>query len=191
MVRFLIWLVFGFGLSISACQQESVQELPDILLKNPALELLDSVEILYSDSAVVKVRITGPQMYNHTNSDNPQQEFPKGIQVEFLGRGGEILSTLTAKYALRREQASNIMVRDSVVWKSSRQETLTTDELTWDERRQRIFTDRFVILTRRDEILYGRGFEADQDFSNISMKAVEGRVQMDKDKHPTTLNPSQ
>lgn len=188
MVRYLLWITYGLFILLSACKPEPERDLPDLLLKNPSLELLDSVEILYSDSASVQVRITGPQMYNHTNTENPQQEFPAGIQVEFLGRSGEILSTLTAKYALRREQAANIIVRDSVVWKSNRQETLTTDELTWDERRQRIFTDRFVILTRPDEILYGRGFEADQDFSNISMKAVEGRVKVNNEDTPSPQN---
>ncbi len=184
------WMAVLLAIGISACQSEKDKALPEMLLSNPSLELLDSVEILYSDSAAVQVRITGPQMYNHTQPDNPQQEFPDGIRVEFLGRSGEVLSILTAKYAIRRENTASIIVRDSVVWQSNRQETLTTDELTWDERREKIFTDRFVILTRPDEVLYGRGFEADQDFSNIAMKAVEGRVQVDNKESPSSPKPN-
>ena len=75
-------------------------------------------------------------------------------------------------------------MRDSVVWQSVRKEHLTTDELTWDERRQKVFTDRFVVITRPGEILYGRGFEANQDFTNITMKAVEGRVVVEDDQNP-------
>ncbi len=163
-----------------ACKQEAADVLPEILLDNPNLELLEEVEIFYSDSAQVKVRVTGPVMYYHTDPGDPRQEFPGGVEVEFLGRTGEIVSTLTAKYAIRKESLGIIVVRDSVVWQSAQNERLTTDELTWDERRQKVFTDRFVVVTRPDEILYGRGFEADQDFSNITMKAVEGSVKVEE-----------
>ena len=38
--------------------------------------------------------------------------------------------------------------------------------------------------SRFGEILYGRGFEANQDFTNITMKAVEGRVVVEDDQNP-------
>lgn len=166
-------------ITAAACRQEAPELLPEVVLNNSNLELLEEVEILYSDSAQVKVRVTGPVMYYHTDPSDPRQEFPDGVEVVFLDRNRQIVSRLTAKYAIRRESMGLIVVRDSVVWQSNAGERLTTDEMTWDERRQKVFTDRFVVITRPEEILYGRGFEADQDFSNITMKAVEGRVQVE------------
>jgi len=168
---------------LAGCREEIPETLPDALLSNPNMELLEEVEILYSDSAEVKVRVTGPVMYYHTEANDPRQEFPGGITVHFLDRDQQVASTLTAKYAIRRESLGTIIVRDSVVWQSVRKEHLTTDELTWDERRQKVFTDRFVVVTRPGEILYGRGFEANQDFTNITMKAVEGRVVVEDDQN--------
>ncbi|MBX2926255.1 MAG: LPS export ABC transporter periplasmic protein LptC [Saprospiraceae bacterium] len=168
-----------FTLLAPACERRASDVLPDILLNNPNLELLEDVEILYSDSAFVKVRVRGPVMLYHTERNDPRQEFIEGVEVDFLDRNQEVVSRLTAKYAIRRESIGTIIVRDSVVWQSSQNERLTTDEMTWDERLQKVFTDRFVVITRPEEILYGRGFEADQDFTNITMKAVEGRVKVD------------
>ncbi len=173
----LAWIALALG--IFSCRQQVQEELPEILLENSDIELLEGVEIIYSDSAEVKVRVTGPVMYYHTAPNDPRQEFPNGVEVEFLGRRGEVVSTLTAKYAIRKESMGIIIVRDSVVWQSTQKERLTTSELTWDERRQKVFTDHFVVITRPEEILYGRGFEADQDFSNITLKAVEGRVKVE------------
>jgi len=177
LTRFL--LSVSIALLLPACRQEAAELLPEVVLNNPNLELLEEVEILYSDSAQVKVRVTGPVMYYHTEQNEPRQEFPNGVEVEFLDRNLNVVSRLTAKYAIRKETLGLIVVRDSVVWQSDAGERLTTDEMTWDERRQKVFTDRFVVITRPDEILYGRGFEADQDFSNITMKAVEGRVKVE------------
>ncbi|HRD79452.1 MAG: LPS export ABC transporter periplasmic protein LptC [Saprospiraceae bacterium] len=168
---------------LAGCREEAPETLPDALLSNPNMELLEEVEILYSDSAALKVRVTGPVMHYFTEANDPRQEFPGGVIVHFLDRDQQVASILTAKYAIRRESIGTIIVRDSVVWQSVRKEHLTTDELTWDERRQKVFTDRFVVVTRPGEILYGRGFEANQDFSNLTMKAVEGRVVVDEEKN--------
>ncbi len=173
----LAWTILG--VLLASCRHEPPETLPDILLQGTDLELLEGVEILYSDSAVVKVRVTGPLMYYYTGSADLRQEFPQGVEVSFLDRLGQPTSTLTARYGIRKENIGIIVVRDSVVWESAHGERLTTDELTWDERRQKVYTDRFVVVTRPDEILYGRGFEADQDFRNITMKAVEGRVKVE------------
>jgi LPS export ABC transporter protein LptC len=174
--------IFVLGLALLGCHQVTDDILPEILMHEPNLELLEEVQILYSDSASVKVSVSGPIMYYYTDQSNVRQVFPKGIKVEFLDKNLQVQSVLTAKYAVRQEGLGTIVVRDSIVWKSQMQETLTTDELTWDERQKKIYTDRFVVLSRPDEMLYGRGFEADQDFSNIVMKAVEGRVKVAENK---------
>lgn len=171
------WIILG--VLLASCRYEPPETLPDVLLQGADLELLEGVEILYSDSAMVKVRVTGPLMYYYTGSADLRQEFPQGVEVSFLDRLGQPTSVLTARYGIRKENAGLIIVRDSVVWQSAQGERLTTDELTWDERRQKVYTDHFVVVTRPDEILYGRGFEADQDFRNITMKAVEGRVKVE------------
>ncbi len=171
------WIILG--MLLASCRHEPPEALPEVLLQGADLELLEGVEILYSDSATVKVRVTGPLMYYYTGSADLRQEFPQGVQVSFLNRLGQTTSTLTARYGIRRENMGLIVVRDSVVWESAQGERLTTNELTWDERRQKVYTDHFVVVTRPDEILYGRGFEADQDFRNITMKAVEGRVKVE------------
>lgn len=44
------------------------------------------------------------------------------------------------------------------------------------QRAQRVFTNKFVVLRRPDEIIKGHGFEANQDFSDAKIKAVEGHL---------------
>jgi LPS export ABC transporter protein LptC len=172
-------LVFVLFLPLWACENnmEEVRALQEAM--QPGIETARDVEILYSDSALLQVRIEGATMLTHLDRSYPRQEFTDGIWVEFFDDNGQISSTLAAKYAMRLEKLGQVIVRDSVVWKSVELDKLETEELIWDEKAKKIYTNKFVVITRPDEIIYGHGFEADQDFKNARIKAVDGRVKVD------------
>lgn len=142
------------------------------------VEEIRDFEMLYSDSAKVKVRVKGPVMWRHLDEKNPRQEFPQGVEVEFLDDALRINSRLTALYAVRMEPDSRIIVRDSVVWTGLNNEKLETEELIWDERAKKVYTNKFAVIRRTDEILWGHGFESDQNFSRSRIKAIEGRIKV-------------
>lgn len=173
----------ALALGLPAC--ESVSKRADMLFTqdDTAIEVGRDVEILYSDSAVVRVRVTGPVLHNHLDRDNPRQEFPDGIQMDFLTPAREVRSTLTAKFAVRQQEKGIVIARDSVVLTTIEQEKLETEELIWDEKTEKIRTDKFVKITRPGEVLYGFGLEANQDFSFWKITVPKGTIkaeQLDK-----------
>jgi LPS export ABC transporter protein LptC len=164
---------------LSACGND-IAEVEALVEKfDTTIERATNVEILYSDSAHVRVRVTGPTMLNHLDRRDPHQEFPDGLVVDFFGEGKEVESRLTAKYGVRYPNEGLVIVRDSVVWQSIEQEKLETSELRWDERQKKVYTNKFVRITRPDEIVYGHGFEANQDFSYSKIQAIEGRIKVE------------
>lgn len=167
------------GLLAVACGND-LQEVEDLVAKfDTTVEEAKNVEILYSDSARVRVRITGPTMFNYVDRREPRQEFPNGVVVDFFGPADTIDAQLTARYGIRYQVDGMVTVRDSVVWKNFEGKKLETQELHWDERRQKIYTNKFVIITQPDEIIYGHGFEANQDLSEAQIQAIEGRIKVD------------
>lgn len=176
---------------LSGCVENTTSEIEALMGKMQInVERAEEVDIIYSDSAVVKVRIMGPVMLSHLDQQDPKQEFPDGVEVEFFDAGGEISSTLVSKYAVRYERKGEVLVRDSVLWRSNNGETLETSELIWNEGLQLITSDKFVVITRPDEIIYGHGFEATQDFSSARINAVEGRIKVNKPEDGPTPTPS-
>ncbi|MEL6924689.1 MAG: LPS export ABC transporter periplasmic protein LptC, partial [Bacteroidota bacterium] len=135
--------------------------------------------ILYSDSAKVRVRITAPNMVRFLDRREPRQEFNDGVRVDFFNANQRITSKLTAKSAIRYEKQKEIVVRDSVVLESPGNQKLETSELTWDERDERIHTNKFVMITTPDEKIWGYGFEANQEFTNWKIKAIEGELKVE------------
>ncbi|MEO1408621.1 MAG: LPS export ABC transporter periplasmic protein LptC [Bacteroidota bacterium] len=182
--RGLVLLDWGLWMSallllLTACENDlaAVQEIVD--RDRLAIESAREVQMLYSDSAVVRVRISGPLMLRHVNLKEPFQEFPEGVDVDFFDAYQETQSKLTAKYAIRYEGKNEVTVRDSVVWQSVNGERLETEELVWDDQKHIVFSDRFVKITKPGEVLYGYGFEANEDFTRWQIKALEGRIKVD------------
>lgn len=146
--------------------------------EDTAIELAREVEILYSDSAVVRVRVTGPVMHNIVAQESPRQEFPNGVKIEFLEPDLSVKSTLTAKTAVRRQDKQTVVARDSVVLITAKQEKLETEELIWDENSGKVRTDKFVKVTKPGEVIYGYGLEAEQDFSYWKIIVPKGRIKV-------------
>ena len=160
-----------------SCDQSEELGLPENFDIN--VERAEQVEIFYSDSAQVKVKISGPTMLYHVSKSDPVQEFPDGVLVDFYGDNGQKTSQLTAKHGMRYERTEKVVVSDSVVWKSVLNEMIETEELIWQENIKKIFTKKFARITRPNEIIFGYGFEADQSFKNAKINAVTGRLKIE------------
>ncbi len=172
----LLLAVLLFG----ACENALRKEQEVFTQNDVVVEVARGVEILYSDSARVRVRITGPLLHNFTEREDPRQEFPGGIKVDFLDDAQQIKSTLTAKTAVRRQEKGQVHARDSVVLTTARGERLETEELIWDEKTEKVFTDKFVKVTKPGEIIYGYGLEANQDFSYWKITVPKGRIKAEQ-----------
>ena len=141
----LIWAI--------SCENDLAEVNRFVDKKEVAVETAKGIEMLYSDSAKVRVKIISPTLLRHLDKRNPHQEFPDGIDVEFFSDGGSVTSHLTAKSALRYEKENKIIIRDSVVWVSRKNERLETEELIWEEEKDRVFTNKFVTIIREQEII--------------------------------------
>ena len=170
-------LLFAFCSVWQACgssDKELVRVNEILSAEQLSIETAKDVEILYSDSAVVRVRIQGARLLNYLDRNQPRQEFPDGIKIDFFDLEKNIQSTLTAKYALRDLLLHQVFVRDSVVWKSKKKETLETEELIWDERRGDVRSAKFVKMTKPNEVIVGYGFQSNQDFTRWEIIAPKG-----------------
>lgn len=168
-----------FFLFLSSCKNDLAEIKRFINEEETMVETIRDFETLYSDSAIVRVRMQGPKMLRYVDKNTPKQEFIDGIKVEFFNANKRVTSRLTAKYAERDEKEKKIIVRDSVVWESINKEILETSELIWDEKEERVYTNKFVTIRRPKEIIWGYGFESNQEFTRSKIRAIEGRLRAD------------
>jgi|GEM_PF-150499 len=132
------------------------------------------VVMVYTDNAVKVMELTADKL--ERQEKNPTKDiFPEGILVTFYNEGEIEYATLRADYAERLPDQYLVIATDNVVFENIEGEKLETSQLKWDERKGRIFTDRFAKFTRPDEIIYGYGFNANQDFTEIEFEKTTGK----------------
>jgi LPS export ABC transporter protein LptC len=170
--------LFGM-LALFSCKKNSIQEV-NILTRadTMAMQSVWNLETVYTDSGKVKIRISAPlvQRFEADEDEDKKTLFPKGMKVTFYGPDGKVKSWLSSKYAIYHESNNLWEASDSVVAVNEEGKTLNTELLFWDEKKQTIYSDKFVKITTDKEVIYGDGFEADQSFTYWEITNVKGTI---------------
>lgn len=135
------------------------------------------VVILITKKGFANIKISAPKAV-HNYSAKPYTEFPEGMSLYVYNTDGEIESTLTAKYGKMGDRSSEMTAKDSVVVTNKKGEQLNTEHLIWDKKNSKIKTEGFVKIQTNDEIIYGEGFESNDDFSEAQIFNIHGIVRV-------------
>lgn len=172
----LIIPLFFIVLVLFSCKDNKA-ELDQMMMKQTAFPSEEGkvVEILYTDSGLVQMRVTAPVMNHYTNNvPEAYTEMPRGIIVEFFNDSGVVKTTMKANYAIRYEKSKRTEARKNVVVVNVNGEILNTEKLNWDEAHKKIYTDAFVKITTKKDVLKGTGMEANQDFTEYEIRNISG-----------------
>ena len=148
--------------------------------KNEDIPTLTSkeTEIIYTDSAKLKVIINAPLVSRFGEKENPFWEFPEGIHVRFFDENEQLESIISSRYAIYHVEKNLWEARNSVKAKNlKKNEQLNTEQLFWDEKKQLIYSTKFSRVENEDGIFFGEGgFEANQNFTWWKLKGSSGTV---------------
>ena len=168
-MRFL----FFFSVVLIACTNDPnlVQEF--VSNKEQAIEQIKGAELLHTENGKIKVRIIAGIIERFQNMQ-PQLVFSNGLEVIFYNDSGGVESVLKAQSAEVNEINNVMTALDNVILTSSSGKKLETEELIWDEKKNKIYTDKKVIITTGKEVIEGEGFESNPDFSEYLISKIHG-----------------
>lgn len=150
------------------------------LLTLPTLTDKDFTTTL-TDSGRVQLVLSSPLVEQYDKADPPYAEFRFGIKVVIYNGKDTPQARVTAKYA--KCTNNNLWeLRDSVVVINDKDERLETEQLFWDQKRDLIYTDRFVKITSLDQTTQGIGFESDTHLNRRKIKKVTGDIYVNNEE---------
>ena len=173
----VMWLLVSFvSFSLSSCKNEiatikkisSSEELPS--------NIAEGFEMLISDSSVIRSKLQTPELIMHDKEKEPYTEFPKGLKLVKYDANMNVVSSITAQYAKQFTADERWEVKNNVIAINIKGDTLKTEYLVWDTKKQRIYSDQFVKIIQKDQIFTGIGFESNQDFSSYNIKNLKGHI---------------
>ncbi|MDR1195003.1 MAG: LPS export ABC transporter periplasmic protein LptC [Endomicrobium sp.] len=98
-------------------------------------------------------------------------------RVKFY-KEGEYVSTLVTESATINLETYDVFGHGKCTVDTANNEHLQTTDLQYNAKKNIVFSKNNVKLTRQDEIVYGKGFEADTDLEKIIIK--KQRVELNK-----------
>ncbi len=146
------------------------------------------------DSGQVRTYLEAPVLQQFESDGNPFIEFPKGVILDQYDSQKRIISSLTADYAKNYTKEKKWEAKNNVVAVNNEGDTLKTEHLIWEENAGKIYSERYVKFVHDDKIIYGNGFESDQNMENWKIKDVEGIIYInmeESDKQDSAPNKSQ
>jgi len=147
-------------------------------------ERAEDVVIIYSKEGHTKAQLITKTFTHIQNSTPSYIEMKNGLRVEFFDDSLRSMTVLTAKYGKLFEDNGNVLVRDSVVVVNHKKEQLNTEELVWNEKIQKFYTEKFVKISTPLQVIYGDGLESNQNFTEYKITNVKGIIQVNRDQLP-------
>ncbi len=141
--------------------------------KRPSLHALD-VQTLVSDSGVVRYRVNTKEWFVYDKAEEPYWDFPVGLHLERFDPQMKVDAEIRSKYAIYKTEPKLWDLRDSVKAVNLEGEQFECDQLFWDEKAERVYSNGRIKITQKDRVIYGKGFDSNQTLTKYTIKSPEG-----------------
>ncbi|MGZ3753792.1 MAG: LPS export ABC transporter periplasmic protein LptC [Mucilaginibacter sp.] len=159
-------------LFISSCENDlnKIKEISAKQSEDP-VQQTTGVDIIYSDSAKVKLRMLAPLLLQLEDPKKPEKDYdlmPKGIKIIFYdGATLKETGSIMADTGINHSKAKIIEFHKNVIAKNAQGDTFRSDELYWDQGKKIIYSNKPVIVNMAaGDIITGKTFTSDDKLTN-------------------------
>jgi LPS export ABC transporter protein LptC len=170
-------------LMLFSCQNKNIEQIKAFSHPPGSPEVIaENLDLLYSDSTIIRFRLKCPKLLIFQDEEEPYKEFPNGFQIEQYDRNRKITSSIEASYGKYYEKKELWEAKQNVVAVTEKGDSLKTELLYWDEKKEIIYTDQFVKIVQKEQIITGIGFESDLQMKKWKIIKPKGTVVIEVDK---------
>ena len=165
-----------------SCKREKTDTLPNFSSRDsvPGMRA-DSIVTLISDSGRIRYKVITASWLVYDKAPDPYWFFPEKIYFERFDdslRIESIVESDTAWYYTKRklwELKKNVKVMNMSG------EQFETSLLYWDQNKHKIYSDSFIRIQQKEEIITGYGFESNESMTIYSILNSQGDFPIDEE----------
>lgn len=122
----------------------------------------DSVTTLISDSGVTRYKLVADEWRVFDKAAEPYWYFPQGIYLERFTPDFSIEATVKADTAWYFSKKDLWQLKKSVHVENMRGEIFDSEELFWDQKNEKVYSESYIVIKRGVTEIKGYGFESNQ-----------------------------
>lgn len=175
-----VWIAV---MSLSGCKEDGKLGVASRIdpMKMPTMSTVN-VSTLISDSGITQYKIVSPLWNVYDEVDTPYWTFPKGIYLQKYDRSFKVVATVAADSAKFYRLQNLWQLDGNVELTKVSGELFLTQQLFWDQRRHRLFSDSFIHIETPERMLEGLGFESDERLTRYSISRPTGIFPVPEDE---------
>ena len=155
------------------------KEIPDkiaAVVDRAALPQLHASDIttIISDSGITRYRIFAPCWDVYDKAIQPYWDFPNGIHFEKFNLELKVDANIHSQYARFNENQQLWELRGKVRATNLQGDLFETEQLFWDQRVKRIYSDSLIKITQISHIITGIGFESNESMTSYTIRKPQG-----------------
>ncbi len=167
------------------------KKLAEAISENDTLPSMKSLGVttLISDSGITRYKIVAEEWLIHDKKNPPYWAFEKGVYLEKFDTLFRVDASTKADTAYYHEKKKLWELRGHVQILSQRGDRFQTDLLFWDEKKEKVYSDKFIQIEQEDKVIKGYGFESNQDLSEYEIKNTTGIFTIEDTAPTVTTQP--
>jgi LPS export ABC transporter protein LptC len=185
-------LFLGTAILFYACENNDLAKIKTFdTLENLPIQEATNFETFYTDSGRVRFTLKAPLLLRYENEGQSYLEFPNGMELVKYDANQKITSSIRADYARQDLKDELWEAKNNVVVTNIQGDSLETEHLIWETKTEKIHTEEFVKIIRKDQVITGIGLTSDQDMLNWKIKNPKGvlYVTVNKEEEPQPATP--
>lgn len=174
----------GSAILLISCDEKTTSK--DVDAEKLMTQQSDSLVLLASENGQTKYRFETPLLERYELAKEPYMEFRKGVDVITYDSIGNVASTLVANYAIFFEKQKLWEAKGNVVVVNADGQTLETQQLFWNQKTKKIYSNVDSKVVDGDNTIIGEGFESDEEFKDYIFRKPKGKVLVDVEPTDST-----
>lgn len=144
------------------------------------------VNTLISDSGITRYRVKAKEWLVFGNAKEPHSYFPEGIYVEKFDTTFHTEASIKADTAYYFDKKGLWRLIGNVEVESLQGERFNTSELFWDQKAEKVYSDKYIRIQQKEQIITGIGFESNQNMTRYRIFNSQGEFPVEEEATPQT-----
>ena len=128
----------------------------------------------FSDSGITRYRAIAKEFLKFDKAKEPFSYFPEGIYVEKFDTLFNIEASLKADTAYNYEKKGLWKLIGNVRVENLEGKKFETSLLFWDQKEEKVYSDKYIRIQEEDKIITGVGFESNQNMTQYKIFNSQG-----------------
>ena len=146
-------------------------------------EYSEDLSVVMSQNGRRSYHFVTPLLEGYSLAREPYREFRKGVKITTYQNDSltTVDAVLTANYAIYYENRELWEAKGNVVVEKSDGKTLYTQQLFWNARTKKIYSnvDSKIVQNNGRDVFIGEAFESDEEFKDWRFRRMKGRMEVE------------